>query len=445
MATWGRWYLADRDPRWVRRNALVVLGNVGDPGDAAVVQVLADYRAHAGPGPARPRRVGHRTAWVWRPGEAPARHERLPAEDRRHPVAAVGVVAAVAARVVRRAHQSRTTAPPSSTPRSRSASSAPASRCCCRTRGWCSGSTPWPSEVGADLIVLDPALPLGLIGPSLRSAVRRGAPRRRGHRARPAAAVASRRSGTCCAAPGTSSPPVATRQRRPSTPPGRSCRSRWCRPASTPTRFVPLTEAERLARASTTSTSPTTPNWSSASAGWCRARGSTPPSAPLALLRTSRPNLVLAIAGGGRDEDRLRRLAEQREGAGAVPRPGQQRRSAAALRLRRRVRDAVSQSVGGTRAGGLRHRVPRGRGVRRAAGGRRLGWCGGSGRRRRHRRGGAHAPTTRVRWPTAFEHLLDDPTLRARMGLAGRDRAVREFSYDVLAHRLGVSLGALAE
>ena len=24
---WGRWYLADRDPRWVRRNALVVLGN----------------------------------------------------------------------------------------------------------------------------------------------------------------------------------------------------------------------------------------------------------------------------------------------------------------------------------------------------------------------------------------------------------------------------------
>ena len=26
---WGRWYIADRDPRWVRRNALVVLGNVG--------------------------------------------------------------------------------------------------------------------------------------------------------------------------------------------------------------------------------------------------------------------------------------------------------------------------------------------------------------------------------------------------------------------------------
>ncbi len=27
LAAWGRWYLADRDPRWVRRNAIVALGN----------------------------------------------------------------------------------------------------------------------------------------------------------------------------------------------------------------------------------------------------------------------------------------------------------------------------------------------------------------------------------------------------------------------------------
>ena len=45
----------------------------------------------------------------------------------------------------------------------------------------------------------------------------------------------------------------------------------------------------------------------------------------------------------------------------------------------------------------------------------------------------------------AFEQLLDDHELRARMGLAGRVRAVESFSYDVLAHRLGVALGALAE
>ena len=46
---------------------------------------------------------------------------------------------------------------------------------------------------------------------------------------------------------------------------------------------------------------------------------------------------------------------------------------------------------------------------------------------------------------TAIERLLDDPDLRARMGAAGRERVVREFSYDVLARKLGQSLGALAE
>jgi epoxyqueuosine reductase len=41
----GRWYVADRDPRWWRRNALVVLGNVADPGDVAVREVLHRYRS----------------------------------------------------------------------------------------------------------------------------------------------------------------------------------------------------------------------------------------------------------------------------------------------------------------------------------------------------------------------------------------------------------------
>lgn len=51
---WGRWYLADRDPRWVRRNALVVLGNtpfgtVDADGRAQVAAVLADYVSHRDP------------------------------------------------------------------------------------------------------------------------------------------------------------------------------------------------------------------------------------------------------------------------------------------------------------------------------------------------------------------------------------------------------------
>jgi epoxyqueuosine reductase len=50
---WGRWYLADRDPRWVRRNALVVLGNppADEPSTAAAraAAAIADYVGHADP------------------------------------------------------------------------------------------------------------------------------------------------------------------------------------------------------------------------------------------------------------------------------------------------------------------------------------------------------------------------------------------------------------
>jgi len=38
----GEWYVADRNPRWVRRNALLVLGNSGATGDD-VLTVLARY------------------------------------------------------------------------------------------------------------------------------------------------------------------------------------------------------------------------------------------------------------------------------------------------------------------------------------------------------------------------------------------------------------------
>lgn len=54
LRRWGRWYLTDREPRWLRRNALVVLGNIGRPDrvvapDARVVAVLARYLAHDDP------------------------------------------------------------------------------------------------------------------------------------------------------------------------------------------------------------------------------------------------------------------------------------------------------------------------------------------------------------------------------------------------------------
>lgn len=48
-ARYGHWYVTDRDFRWVRRNALVVVGNVADPADARVQRVLEQYRAHIDP------------------------------------------------------------------------------------------------------------------------------------------------------------------------------------------------------------------------------------------------------------------------------------------------------------------------------------------------------------------------------------------------------------
>jgi epoxyqueuosine reductase len=41
LARHGRWYIPRREARYLRRNALIVLGNAGDPGDAGVIAALA--------------------------------------------------------------------------------------------------------------------------------------------------------------------------------------------------------------------------------------------------------------------------------------------------------------------------------------------------------------------------------------------------------------------
>ena len=45
LARHGRWYIAGRDPRHLRRNALLALGNTADPGDAEVRRVVGRARA----------------------------------------------------------------------------------------------------------------------------------------------------------------------------------------------------------------------------------------------------------------------------------------------------------------------------------------------------------------------------------------------------------------
>lgn len=49
LAQWSPWYLADRDPRWIRRNALIVLGNIGDAADSDVQDVVREYVLHEDP------------------------------------------------------------------------------------------------------------------------------------------------------------------------------------------------------------------------------------------------------------------------------------------------------------------------------------------------------------------------------------------------------------
>ncbi len=47
LAAHGRWYIADRDPRYLRRNALVAIGNVGDGTDPATVATVMRYATGA--------------------------------------------------------------------------------------------------------------------------------------------------------------------------------------------------------------------------------------------------------------------------------------------------------------------------------------------------------------------------------------------------------------
>ena len=49
LAAAGRWYVAERDARHLRRNALIVLGNAGDPGDRRVVAVVERCLRHPDP------------------------------------------------------------------------------------------------------------------------------------------------------------------------------------------------------------------------------------------------------------------------------------------------------------------------------------------------------------------------------------------------------------
>jgi phosphatidylinositol alpha-1,6-mannosyltransferase len=297
-------------------------------------------------------------------------------------------------------------------------------------------------EVGADLIVLDPALPLGLIGPSLDlpyDVVLHGAEVTVPGRlplSKQTLGHVLRRARHVVAAGGY---PAAEAEHAA----GRKLPITVVPPGVDTERFVPLTETQRLEARRHFGIADDAELLVSISRLVPR-KGFDTAIRAAALLRTSRPDLVLAIAGGGRDEGRLRQLAEQVKAPvtflGRVSNDDLPRlygcADVYAMLCRNRWAGLEQEGFG------IVFLEAAACGVAQVAG---------------HSGGAAEAVDDGitglvVRTPddpravaTAFEQLLDDPMLRARMGLAGRDRAVRDFSYDVLAHRLGVSLGALAE
>ncbi len=295
-------------------------------------------------------------------------------------------------------------------------------------------------RVGAELIVLDPAVPLGLVGPSLRlpyDVVVHGAevtvPGRLPGMKQSLAYVL--RGARHIVAAGNY--PAREAQRAA----GRSLPITVVPPGVDTDRFRPLTQDQRKD---------------------ARARFGLPADAELivsisrlvprkgfdtairaaALLSASRPELVLAISGGGRDEQRLRQLADDLH---------------APVRFLGRVDNADLPMLYGcadlytmlcrNRWAGLEQE---GFGIvfLEAASCEVAQVAGDSGGAEDAVVDGVtglmvrHADDPREA-AAAFERLLDDPELRRDMGRAGRDRAVAEFSYDGLAKRLGASFEAL--
>jgi len=298
------------------------------------------------------------------------------------------------------------------------------------------------AEVGADLVVLDPALPLGLIGPSLHlpyDVVLHGAevtvpgrlPLSRqvlGHVLRNARHVVA--AGGYPAAEGHRAA-------------GRTLPVTVVPPGVDVDRFTPLDDAQRVAARTRFGIAPDAELIVGVSRLVPR-KGFDTAIRAVARLAHSRPRLELAIAGAGRDESRLQQLAAE---LGAPVRF-----------LGRVAHDELPRLYGcadvftmlcRTRWGGLEQE---GFGIvfLEAAACAVPQVAGDSG-------GAAEAVDDGVtgivvRTPdddravaAAFERLLDDPAAARAMGRAGRQRAIDEFSYDLLARRLGVSLGALAD
>jgi phosphatidyl-myo-inositol dimannoside synthase len=295
-------------------------------------------------------------------------------------------------------------------------------------------------EVGADLVVLDPAVPLGLVGPSLQlpyDVVLHGAEVTVPGRipgTKQALGHVLRHARHVIAAGGY---PAAEADRAA----GRKLPTTIVPPGVDVERFRPLDATERFA-ARTRFGLASDAELIVAISRLVPRKGFDTAIRAVARLRHRRPDLVLAIAGGGRDEQRLRRLAIDLHAPvrflGRVSNDDLPRLYGCAdvytMLCRNRWGGLEQEGFGIVFIEAAACGVPQ--------------VAGDSG-------GAAEAVVDGqtgivVRDPddvdevvVAFERLLDDPAGRAAMGAAARARAETEFAYDILAKRLGRALGVL--
>jgi len=297
------------------------------------------------------------------------------------------------------------------------------------------------ADFGAELVVLDPAVPLGLIGPSLElpyDVVLHGAevtvPGRLPGTKQALAHVL--RNARHVIAAGQYSLDEANRAA------GRELSATVVPPGVDVERFRPLDAAERAAARCDLGL----PVDARVIAGISRLvprKGFDTAIRAVARMRRSHPDVVLAIAGTGRDAGRLERLATEldapvvflgRVSHGDLPRAFG---CADAFTMLCRNRWGGLEQEGF----GIVFVEAAACGVPQVAGN-----SGGAAEAVEHDvtglivddPGGERAVEATIE---AFTRILDDDGLRDRMAVASRKRAVEHFSYDVLSARLGAALG----
>jgi phosphatidylinositol alpha-1,6-mannosyltransferase len=297
------------------------------------------------------------------------------------------------------------------------------------------------NEFGAELVVIDPAVPLGLIGPSLHlpyDVVLHGAEvtvpgRLPGTRYGLAYVL---RGARHVIAAGQYSLDEANRAA------GRELPATVVPPGVDTERFRPLSTADRAA-ARRDFGLPVDGQVIVAVSRLVPRKGFDTAIKAVAQLRSSHPDLVLAIAGSGRDDRRLRALAAELDAPvtflGRVGHDDLPRVFGCAdvfsMVCRNRWGGLEQEGFGIVFVEAASCGVPQ---IAGNSGGAAEAVVDGETGLVVDDPGGATAVADTA---AAFADLLADDGRRARMGTAARARAIAEFSYDVLAARLGGVLG----